>query len=478
MSNSGKIHTPKWWIIWQNLSPRRKNQSIEFMQFSAIPSHQKYPVFLMACLSAKNLPAGLFEFTRTHFAGSKSWTTDRYHTANSELLEYLIQFLAWENLQGSAWETEHFAQEKLLQDGIHEPLEGRIKASYKAWQSQPFRDARFHLRGFRLASLENSQFMGLQARKYHPALQTASHQLDCFYLAEKLRLACEMLNRNNIIGQKYDTGNLTFLEACIKQNPEFLNEPAIRIYLCIYKLITREDAVHYFELRSYLQKSHTCFSKEEGRDLYDFALNFCIRQINLGHGAFVQEAFELYEELLQSGWAFRNKFITQWDFKNLVTLGIRLQKFEWVEQFLEESRTRLEPGLRENAYQYNFANIQYEKGETRRALRLLQSVEFTDVFYALSARALMVKILFEQKEWERLYQQLEAFRAWLKRSQAISAYQKTIHLNLIRFVKKAAEIQEGYISRDDSENMRINWLARLQQSEVANAGWVREILGG
>ncbi|MEM1216592.1 MAG: hypothetical protein AAGJ82_12945, partial [Bacteroidota bacterium] len=70
---------------------------------------------------------------------------------------------------------------------------------------QDLQDSQQHYYKYQLASAQDRLFLQQQVRRYDPALQTASDELDAFYFSKKLELSCEMHNRSRIVEGAYES---------------------------------------------------------------------------------------------------------------------------------------------------------------------------------------------------------------------------------------------------------------------------------
>ena len=78
------------------------------------------------------------------------------------------------------------------------------------------------------------------------------------------------------------------------------------------------------------------FAPDEAYDLYTGALNNISRQRQMGGKNLLQEIFDLYGSMVEVYAKGKGKGLVPWHFKNIVSIGARLQRFDWVENFLEE----------------------------------------------------------------------------------------------------------------------------------------------
>ena len=303
-------------------------------------------------------------------------------------------------------------------------------------------------------------------------LDASVASLDRFYLFNKLKYACTLLNNRNVMGGEFQD---PFLEGLLKQLPSshYADDPAVLIYFSIYQLLSRpEEPQHYPVLRTMLSEFALAFTLDEARHLYAFAMNHCIGRINNGQGEFLREIFSLYKESLERHILFEGDSLSPWDYKNIVVAGLRLSEFDWVDQFIRNYKEKIPAEHRENAFTYNLAKLHFYKKHYSEVLKLLQKLEYEDVFYNLDAKVMLLKIYYELHEIEALDSLIESFRTFLRRNKLISEGHRTNYLNLILFVKKLSRVRYG----DHKRRMKIR--ADFEATrQIADADWLREKLG-
>jgi hypothetical protein len=211
------------------------------------------------------------------------------------------------------------------------------------------------------------------------------------------------------------------------------------------------------------------FPRAEAKDMYVFALNYCIRKLNSGQLSYLNELFVLYKALIEREIIFEDGKLAPSDFKNIVTTGLRSGQLDWTEQFIQIYKDYLPAEHRQNTYIYNLAFLHYYRKEFSKALKLLQTAEFTDVFYQLDAKALLLRTYYELDETEPFLNLADAFTNYLKRNKQISDYQRTVYLNFVKYAKKLMLLRTG--SRLSLEAVR-NELQELKQA--ASLQWLQE----
>lgn len=303
-------------------------------------------------------------------------------------------------------------------------------------------------------------------------LDASVASLDRFYLFNKLKYACTLLNNRNVMGGEFQD---PFLEGLLKQLPadQYADDPAILIYFRIYQMLSRpDDHSHYPVLREMLSHHALTFTLDEARHLYAFAMNHCIGRINAGEGDFLREIFGLYQESLSRQVLLEGDSLSPWDYKNIVVVGLRLSEFDWVEEFIRSYAAKIPAEHRQNAFTYNLAKLHFYKKHYSEVLKLLQQLEYEDVFYNLDAKVMLLKIYYELHEFEALDSLIESFRTFLRRNKLISTQHRTNYLNLILFVKKLSRVR--YRDHKRRAKIRADFEATRQ---IADADWLREKLG-
>lgn len=357
-------------------------------------------------------------------------------------------------------------------------FESTIKKQPKRRQNYAFETTEDRLYSDYLREAESDlYFVAQDSRTHDKSIERKSQALDHFYLTAKLRQACEMKNRENIVQQRYQTNLLNEILDIINRQPEIeAAVPALAIYHKILLTLTESDKEeHYYQLIALLEEHHTGIPMSELRSMYDYAQNYCIKKINSGNRQFLEEIFKLYQALLEHAVIFVNEELSQWDYKNIVTVGTRLKEYAWTEQFLHRYKERLPEADRENAYNYNVANFYYSRGMYDGALELLRDVQFTDVYYGLGARSLLLKVYYEAEEYDPLYSLFDSFKIYLKRNKLVSEYQYRAHMGLVRFTKKLTDLRLRMVS--SGKDILLRDLDKLQRQvaasgELSNASWL------
>ncbi|MBC7861818.1 MAG: hypothetical protein IAF38_02515 [Bacteroidia bacterium] len=303
-------------------------------------------------------------------------------------------------------------------------------------ENEGIRDAEFYYFRYYFEHTHLSLEIARQKRKESTNIESVLDNLDKFYLARKLQLCCEVYNVKNVLSINYKAFLLDEILLYLSKN-KYEDTPAIIVYYQILMtLLESENEKHFVKLRKLLLEYEGGFSKQELREMYQYVLNYCIKKINLGNLDYQKELFETYKIIIGNEVILLGKYFSQWDFKNIVTISCRLKEFGWAENFIRSNKEKLKTEERENAFIYNLAYLNFQNGNFSVARNLLQKVEFTDLYYQLDTKVILLKILYEQQDDDGFEYHTSAFKIYLKRNKLISDYQREIYLNLIKYTNR------------------------------------------
>ena len=208
----------------------------------------------------------------------------------------------------------------------------------------------------------------------------------------------------------------------------------------------------------------------EIRNIYLYAINYCIKRLNSGERHFIREAFELFRSALENETLFEEGILSSFTYKNITRLGMALNEDKWVEQFLEDYKKYLHPRERENTWRYNLAFFYFQQEKYKDAMQLLLRVEFKDMLNNLDARRMLLKSYFELGEYNALDSLLDSFARYIHR-QKETGYHRENYLNLIRFVKKIIHTRG-----EDKNNWQLIKKEINSTTRIAEREWLLEKL--
>ncbi|MEM7660326.1 MAG: hypothetical protein AAF399_29745, partial [Bacteroidota bacterium] len=397
------------------------------------------------------------------------------------LFRHLQRFLQWQAfLVHSAYHGPWLLRE-LRNRGLSHLHQQSTKALHKALNAANLPREIHHHRSYLLMEEANESFGLSQIRRPDQALADKMHHLDHWYLLVKLRESCEMLNRQNLLNSPVQIVLTDELVALLRSDDHpYQASKLLQLWSLTFLLLRSappgSDA-HFHRLLKELRKEEAQLHPEESRSLYRYLQNYCIKQINAGRVEFMPELLQLYQHLLATELLLEEGRISHSQYKNISTLALRLGESDWAKTFLETYADLVQEPFRENAYQYGLAYHEYTTGKLGAARKRLQQMNFTDVYYEISARHLMLKTLWEEADWETLRYVSTAFAGFLKRNKEVSPANRHNHLNFLKILKRLIRFQERADTWEAdklaAENRSISTLVQ-ELEPLAQRKWLQE----
>lgn len=400
----------------------------------------------------------------------KKFNSLRFARLFSDLLKKLEEFLVVDALKQSETQKHRKLLSHLTEKKLTRHYPESAKLARKKLYASPYRDGEYYLQLFKLEASENN-FTELQnQRTAEKNLLQTMEALDAFYLINKLQYLSAVLHYKNFLSLEADVHFSTEILSHLKKH-SYPDIPAIGIYHCIIlSLIEPEKEGHFVSLKNLLIKNYSLFPKQTARNMYAFAINLCIRKINFGKLDYVRQLFELYQQMLKAGLMTDEQgMISQFDYKNIVTVGLRAGDVQWTEKFIREYKSHIPKTDRQNAYTFNLAKLYFHQRRFSEVLPLLQHVVYSDIFYQLDSKTMLMKTYYELGDYLPLMSLKESFRIMLRRKKVISEQNRTNYMNFMRFVMKLYRL-------DVKNKQKLASLRKelTQSTNLADKTWLME----
>lgn len=396
---------------------------------------------------------------------------NRFRKLQSDLLRLVEDFYAQETYELNPIHKAKFLLEAIYHKKLDNLQANALKSAQKLVESQKLKPSSFYYYQYEIEQSTYDLEKSIAERSSKSNIEDIAENLDKFYLAEKLRYYCTILNHQNVAALEY---KMLFIDEIIHhiEKQGYEDVPPIQIYYQILQTYKNpEDRKHYDKLRILIKKFIHYFPEPHVKEILDAAFNYCILKSNTGYPEFVRELFNLYIEALENKLILVKNKISPWSFKNIVTAGLRLNEFDWVENFIEEYNVLLDDKFRENAITFNLAQLYFYKQDYPKVIKQLSQVEYDDITYNLNSKTLLMASYYELDEIEALGSLLDTFRVYLSRNKEIPATRRKHYLNTISIVKKLSKILAGDVKEIERLEKEIN-----TTQGIVSKNWILEKL--
>ncbi|MEM6380070.1 MAG: hypothetical protein AAF705_17890, partial [Bacteroidota bacterium] len=239
----------------------------------------------------------------------------RFRKFASDLSKLIESYLVQINLEENPFRWNLNLVESSEKRRIQKLYNSSIRRIKNASEDKNLEDADFYLEQY-LIEKNIFEVMDSDTKRGKRAnLEAISHNLDHFYIGQKLKLFCDAKSRQNIKEFSYDLNFQHEIIRYIERTPEL--PPAIKVYYQIYLIYSKPEVEdNYYKLKELLNQHALKFDKKDARDeLYLAAQNYCIQKINKGIAKFLEELFELYQDMVSKEILFVNDELQPWVFR-------------------------------------------------------------------------------------------------------------------------------------------------------------------
>ena len=328
---------------------------------------------------------------------------------------------------------------ELRKRGLNKLYKRSSKSLEKKLDQQNQRDTQYYERQY-ILGWENYQIATIENPTAKQPLELAAEMADIAYLSRRLQLICLQKAQSSV----YQTINAAHKREQhildMAQHENFIDLPAIAIYLACYKMLENPSNEQAFKKFKTLLIAHgPAFQHEETRGLYLLAVNYCVKRINNGDRNYSKEVLDLYKPGLEAEYLFEDGLLSRFTYHNIVAAGIQSQELDWVEQFIHQHKNNLERKYRDSSFSFNLARLEYARSKYDQVLGLLQKANYRDPLLNLAAKTLLLKTYYEQDEIDLLQSHLAAMENYIRRKRVIGYHRKN-YQNIVRYAERLLKL--------------------------------------
>ena len=436
---------PKTYKLYQTLAILDKKEVRQFKRvldspFFVLRKDMKHMFNYLIEYQIKGKPFPENEVVFRTIFPQKKYDYVQLRGAMSDLLKLIEEYLIILKRRNDSIKTQQFLGEIYRQRKVTKSYQSTVKGISNILEKQPLRNE-FYFRQLLDFQLEEMNFKMSNQRTKIFNLEEISDTIDVLYLVQKLKHTCHQFSHQQVFKTEYDFGLLSHFMKVIEQE-KYLKIPAIAIYYYCYRFLTEQEGTVYFQkFKKILFENKEIFDVQERKELYLFAINFCIRKLNQGDKNFTVEIFKLYQDGLQAGYFLENGILSRFTFDNVIATGIVLEEFDWVENFIDTYSEKLEDKYRNATVSFNLARLEYTRKKFEKALLHLQNAEYKDLVNNIMSKSLLMKIYFELEEYDALLSHLDSFQIFIRRRE-VSDFHRKNYMNIIRFAKRLVALPE------------------------------------
>lgn len=385
--------------------------------------------------------------------GSSPYQDVQFRRICSDLTKMAFGYLTFKEFKKSQIQEQTTLLSALNHPQLDKHFVGVIRQIHHLQDKMKYRNENFHFYEYRIEQIqqEHQELLGSKASRFDN-LERADFYLDCFYIIEKLNNYCDVLWYKKVLSIEANIQLLpNFLEN-IANSPFMADATVKAFYTVTQMLLNQEQEDYFFQLMALIKDDAGAIKEKHLLILLIHLKNYCIdTKINTGHSEYFLQLFEIFQLQINKELILENDLISPQNYKNIISVGLHLKEFDWVEDFIQKYTTKLPKENQDNSLNYNLAKVYFYKEDYVKVIELLREVEYRTLVYSLGGKLILLKTYYELKEFMVLDSLLDSFRIYLRRNRLISREVKQQYMNVLRFTKKLANLSPG----DDRNKQKV-----------------------
>ena len=369
------------------------------------------------------------------------------------LMELAKEFLVHVNLQRNNLLKETLLMDELNNRELNELLIKNIQALDKKIDKQKVKEADTYFAKYKIEYFRNDiksrdTKMITYKDKLNKDLMLEQKNLNTFFFMSSLKFFQYFLNQKSFVvnTEGYPDFINSILEY-LKNNKDYLNVPAIKLYYYMTLLLLTEDDKYFFKLKKFLFEDIDVLSYFEKFNLIANLRNYAQRKFTEGHNEFKASVIEIIKFSIKKNiltTAERGKYISEMRFMVIVWTGIQTNELDWIDKFIKEYITKIEPDKRQYVFAYNKAVLEFTKNNYTEALEILgKSGSIKNAFYKAATKQLSLKIYYELKWFAPAYDLLDSYKHFIKTDKLLPEMYITNSNLFIKYYSKLLKIIES-----------------------------------
>ncbi len=364
-----------------------------------------------------------------------SYSDQKMRTLKNKTLELVEQFIVIDKVVNDANYHEKSLLTHLSRYQLNTHYEQKRKEAQNRLDALPYSQNTFDQQ-LEINHIHNNHLSTQAVRGEQVSFEGLLADLDNYYLLSRLKYIYHSINRIFVVNVDFDR---TLAEDILNRvgNSNIYQIPIVSLYhnmlYCILHTEKEETFADFLEkLKNYADQ----ISKNELNRFYQSAENYCVYHLVRGANQYYVSLFDLYNMAIDNQLLYRQGKIRPANIKNIVTVGLRLEKFDWVAQFLANHRLLIDSTEPEAVYNYNMANLHFYTQDYDKTIDLLNNETYKiDRFFNMDSRILRIKIYYETQEVYLLQREVDNLYMFNYRANQIASTHQEGIGNFIALVK-------------------------------------------
>lgn len=243
-------------------------------------------------------------------------------------------------------------------------------------------------------------------------IPVVSDSFDQYYIIHKLKITCLAYSLDLPLPIKSANGLMERILINFEHREP--TEPLVLLYyLCLQCFKTADGNEYFTRLKISLPLPSLPIDYKERTELFELTLTFCVKMIKEGKPAYLDEALDLYESMLDLSLIQQDTIDFPRILKNIATEILKLDNCNWVAKLFAMHIKHLNIEHSVDYEGYNTALVLFELNKFQEALEQLRKVTFASLAIGQLTHILLLKTYYELGKTDNALAQLDAFKQFL-----------------------------------------------------------------
>ena len=390
----------------------------------------------------------------SHIYSNEEYKDKKIRDLLSRMLELAQIFLSQLEFDKKNNTRNIYILQQLLERNLERHFKSRYKETEKNLKQETVIDDDYILTEHLLMKLNREQLNSFKNVQYETSFSDLIYtEYDHFLnyvilnvLHYTLIFAIRKYSLNNEINFEFTNNVIEFLDKHPREK-----YPVIEILRKVLKLqssesepASPEDVEVFKDLIETLNVNDSKLSQFNKRFMYVYLVNYSRLKSLIPNKFFKDEYYRLLKYSIEHDlYPKVNNYFAESSYLTVASEAIIFKDFDWAEKFIEKYKNELKSEVRENAYTFCMANLNYRKGDYGNALKLLVKVSMDNISYNLKVKHLQIKIHYDIGDYEMCISVIDSFRHFLSSAKQMPEFVRIRFVNYVNFTSRMVNIWLG-----------------------------------
>jgi hypothetical protein len=360
----------------------------------------------------------------------------------TDLIKLIEQFLIQQQFSEQESQQKYLLAQAYQELQLPDYSDSAIKKVTQLLEKSTAKGLPYHYQKMQLMHFQYYHPNTSTIRGNQKMLQDLLDQLDHYFIQTKYKYAHEALERMARLNEHFE---LRFWEKVQTEAIHFEDsekQSPIYYYQQFQQLAAQNggDEKSFKKLKNHFFKNLEFLSLEDQQSIFRYLLNYVSKSLNSGISQLAPLQFDLYKNGLSNNLVILKGRIPVITFLNIVVIASTCKAFDWLEDFITNYQTYLNPAIKEDVVKTASAIAAFHQEDTAKVLGILNETHFKNQSLELFCFPLEVKSIFEfflqdQTYYSVMISRLDSLAKKVSNKYDFAAKKKEEYLNYIHFVQ-------------------------------------------